>query len=120
MIFLIITITCLSASLGNDMHEGKLTLPVLYALNATGDKRAAEWARKVKNGIAAADEIASLIEFTKQYGGIDYATKVMYDLKAKAVALIPTDAEEEIREALAASVLFEYRLIAETRRHRVL
>ena len=87
---------------GNDMHEGKLTLPVLYALNATGDKRAAEWARKVKNGIAAADEIASLIEFTKQHGGIDYATKVMYDLKAKAVALIPTDAEEEIREALAA------------------
>ena len=87
---------------GNDMHEGKLTLPVLYALNTTGDERAAEWARKVKNGIAAADEIASLIEFTKQYGGIDYATKVMYDLKAKAVALIPTDAEEEIREALAA------------------
>ena len=87
---------------GNDMHEGKLTLPVLYALNATGDKRAAEWARKVKNGIATADEIASLIEFTKQHGGIDYATKVMYDLKAKAIALIPMDAEEEIREALAA------------------
>ena len=44
---------------GNDMREGKLTLPALYALNATGDARAAEWARKVKNGTATADEIAS-------------------------------------------------------------
>ncbi len=87
---------------GNDMREGKLTLPALYALNTTGDARAAEWARKVKNSTATADEIASLVEFTKQYGGIDYATKVMYDLKAKAVSLIPTDVEEEIREALKA------------------
>lgn len=87
---------------GNDMREGKLTLPALYALNTTGDARAAEWARKVKNSTATADEIASLVEFTKQYGGIDYATKVMYDLKAKAVSLIPTDVVEEIREALKA------------------
>ena len=87
---------------GNDMHEGKLTLPVLYALNATDDTRAVEWARKVKGGIATADEIASLVEFTKRNGGIDYATRVMCDLKAKAVALIPAGVEREIREALVA------------------
>lgn len=87
---------------GNDMHEGKLTLPALYVLNVTNDGRAVEWARKVKNGTATTDEIASLIEFTKQYGGIDYATKVMYDLKEKAVALIPADVAQEVREALTA------------------
>lgn len=87
---------------GNDMLEGKLTLPALYALNTTGDTQAAEWARRVKSSIATADEIASLVEFTKQHGGIDYATKVMYDLKAKAVALIPADVDLEIREALIA------------------
>ena len=87
---------------GNDMHEGKLTLPALYVLNATSDGRAVEWARKVKNGTATADEIASLIEFTKQNGGIDYATKVMYDLKEKAVALIPAGVAQEVREALTA------------------
>lgn len=87
---------------GNDMLEGKLTLPALYALNTTGDTQAAEWARKVKSSIATTDEIASLVEFTKQHGGIDYATKVMYDLKAKAVALIPADVDLEIREALIA------------------
>ncbi len=87
---------------GNDMLEGKLTLPALYALNTTGDTQAVEWARKVKSSIATTDEIASLVEFTKQHGGIDYATKVMYDLKAKAVALIPADVDLEIREALIA------------------
>lgn len=87
---------------GNDMHEGKLTLPALYVLNVTNDGCAVEWARKVKNGTATTDEIASLIEFTKQYGGIDYATKVMYDLKEKAVALIPAGVAQEVREALTA------------------
>lgn len=87
---------------GNDMLEGKLTLPALYALNTTGDTQAAEWARRVKSSIATTDEIASLVEFTKQHGGIDHATKVMYDLKAKAVALIPADVDLEIREALIA------------------
>lgn len=87
---------------GNDMHEGKLTLPAIYVLNATGDKQAVEWAGKVKNGIATADEIASLVDFTKQHGGIDYATDVMYAYKAKALSLIPEGIEREIREALAA------------------
>lgn len=33
---------------GNDMTEGKLTLPVIYALKATGDKEMMKLARKVK------------------------------------------------------------------------
>ena len=56
---------------GNDMLEGKLTLPVLYALNSTKDESAEEIAVKVKNGTASADEIARLIEFAKQQGGIE-------------------------------------------------
>ncbi len=33
---------------GNDMTEGKLTLPVIYALKATGDEEMIKLARKVK------------------------------------------------------------------------
>ena len=43
---------------GNDMLEGKLTLPALYALNSTRDKQAQEIAAKVKSGTATTDEIA--------------------------------------------------------------
>lgn len=41
---------------GNDMLEGKLTLPVLYALNSTKDKTAEEIAVKVKSGSATAEK----------------------------------------------------------------
>ena len=55
---------------GNDMLEGKLTLPVLYALNRANDNQATEIALKVKEGTATLDEIARLIAFTKENGGI--------------------------------------------------
>ena len=70
---------------GNDMLEGKLTLPALYALNSTRDKQAQEIAAKVKSGTATTDEIARLIEFSKANGGIEYATKVMIEFKEKAL-----------------------------------
>ena len=62
---------------GNDMAEGKLTLPVIYALNTTGDKRMIELARKVKKRVITPDEIAELVAFTKANGGIEYAEQKM-------------------------------------------
>lgn len=87
---------------GNDMHEGKLTLPVLYALNSTGDEEACRIALRVKSGCASADEIGRLVAFTKQNGGIGYAEKVMRDYREKAFALLPAAADADIRRALEA------------------
>lgn len=85
---------------GNDMLEGKLTLPALYVLNTTHD----EWARgvavKVKEGTATVDEINSLIEFTKQNGGIEYATRVMCDYRDKAVALLGSLPDSEVKASV--------------------
>ena len=85
---------------GNDMLEGKLTLPALYVLNSTQDKPAQEIAVKVKNGTATADEIARLIEFTKEHGGIEYATKVMVDFKEKALSLLAAMEDTDVKRAL--------------------
>ena len=85
---------------GNDMLEGKLTLPALYVLNSTQDKPAQEIAAKVKNGTATADEIARLIEFTKEHGGIEYATKVMVDFKEKALSLLAAMEDTDVKRAL--------------------
>ena len=49
---------------GNDMAEGKLTLPVIYALNNTYFESMHTLARKVKAGTINLDEIAVLVEFT--------------------------------------------------------
>ena len=62
---------------GNDMAEGKLTLPAIYALNSTANETMLDIARKVKDGNVSQDEIKQLVDFTKEYGGIDYAEKVM-------------------------------------------
>ena len=58
---------------GNDMAEGKLTLPVIYALRSTGNQDMLALARKVKAGTVTKDEIAELVKFTKENGGIEYA-----------------------------------------------
>ena len=87
---------------GNDMHEGKLTLPVLHVLNATGDEEARAIALRVKSGTASADEIGRLVAFTKENGGIEYAERVMRDYREKAFALLPTTADTAVRQSLEA------------------
>lgn len=86
---------------GNDMLEGKLTLPVLYALNKTNDEAAAALAVKVKNGEATSDEIAHLIEFAKQHGGIEYAIQTMQAYKEKALSLLAGLPDTDVKAALA-------------------
>lgn len=87
---------------GNDMLEGKLTLPVLYALNATDDACAKEIALKVKEGTASLDDIARLITFTKENGGIEYASRTMESLKQKAFEMLASLPESDVCEALRA------------------
>ena len=85
---------------GNDMREGKLTLPVIYALNSANNPAACELAHKVKTGEATIEEITRLIEFTKLNGGIEYAKKVMHEYKNRALELISGLGDEEIENAL--------------------
>ncbi|MCF0255833.1 polyprenyl synthetase family protein [Bacteroides heparinolyticus] len=87
---------------GNDMSEGKLTLPVLHVLNTVKDEAMRELAVRVKNGQAASDEIARLIKFTKQHGGIEYALQTMYAYKEKALSLLASMPDTDVKAALAA------------------
>ena len=88
---------------GNDMVEGKLTLPVLYALNKTHSDSMITLARKVKAGTINRDEIAVLVAFTKKQGGIEYAEKRMLDYHAAAKTFIDEYVKKaEIRDALTA------------------
>ena len=92
---------------GNDMAEGKLTLPVLYALNTTGDSQMAALARKVKARNVSAEEIAQLVEFTKNNGGIAYAEQKMAQCKALTDGFINQFiAQPQLQDALKAYVSF--------------
>ena len=86
---------------GNDMAEGKLTLPVIYALRHSNYESMLTLARKVKKGMINADEIAVLVDFAKVNGGIDYAVKRMNDFSEQAKKYIDFHVKQpDIREAL--------------------
>ena len=90
---------------GNDMSEGKLTLPVLYALNSTDDNEMKTIARKVKSRDVSQEEISRLVAFTKANGGIEYAEQKMLELRSQCLQFIDAESvTEEIRIALTAYI----------------
>lgn len=92
---------------GNDMAEGKLTLPVIHALNATGNEEMIALARKVKEGSVDSDEIARLVEFTKNNGGIEYAEERMEYFRQLCIDFIDKSVvKTDVKEALLAYVDF--------------
>ena len=92
---------------GNDMTEGKLTLPVIYALKSTGDEEMMKLARKVKSREISSEEIAQLVSFTKENGGIEYADKRMWDFHAEAMYFLDTYVEDrDVYNALKAYLDF--------------
>ena len=85
---------------GNDMREGKLTLPVIHVLNSTKNEEMNTLARRVKQGDATQEEIAQLVAFTKENGGIEYATHYMAQLVERAHQLLAQCADDSVRLAL--------------------
>ena len=87
---------------GNDMLEGKLTLPVIYSLTHFKNDAVLNLAKKVKAGTINQDEIAVLIEFAKQYGGIKYAEKKMEDFAKECEGFIEECVKPELKDSFKA------------------
>ena len=92
---------------GNDMAEGKLTLPVIHAVNNGGDEDMKRLALKVKDHSVTAEEIASLVDYTKRMGGIEYAEKRMWEFHAEAQRFLDERVgQQDVKEALQAYLDF--------------
>lgn len=88
---------------GNDMAEGKLTLPVIHAVLATDNGTMKDLALKVKKGEVTPEEVAQLVAFTKENGGIEYAEAKMREFKNKAIGFIEEKIQDtDIKQALNA------------------
>lgn len=85
---------------GNDLQEGKLTLPVLHALEGSDDYYR-RLALKVRAHEASRLEIQELVDFTIQRGGIQYAGAEMLRLRDEALTLLHHVHDREVAEALA-------------------
>lgn len=85
---------------GNDMKEGKLTLPLIYALNHSNDEYMQKLAHKVKSGEISDDEIDELVSFTRSNGGIEYAEHVMKTFADRAKDVLSSYPDGEIKSSL--------------------
>lgn len=91
---------------GNDMLEGKLTLPVIYAIQHADNERVTQLAARVKSGEVSAAEIAELVDYTKSHGGIEYAERRMRELHNEALQLLDAWQNAEVRESLRGYIDF--------------
>lgn len=73
---------------GNDLREGKITLPLLHVLENEALPLHDEMLELSRKEELTSDEIATLIDYAKENGGIDYAYAVMMRLRDEAVALL--------------------------------
>lgn len=88
---------------GNDMREGKLTLPVIHVLLSNDDEEMKSIAMRVKKLVATPDEIARLVAYTKEHGGIEYAWQKMENIGAEARKFITTYVKDpELKPAFEA------------------
>ena len=85
---------------GNDMREGKLTLPVIHALLKTQDSEMTALAMRVKKQDATNEEIQKLIDFTKENGGIEYAERKMDEIVKEALEVFEYIESQDIKTAL--------------------
>lgn len=90
---------------GNDMAEGKLTLPAIHVLMTTQDAEMRELAAKVKAQTVTQEEIERLVEFIKANGGIEYAEQKMNELHGLCMEYINKSVtDDDIKAALSAYV----------------
>ena len=92
---------------GNDMTEGKLTLPAIYAVNNNAPESIRKLAYKVKERTITQDEIAILVDYTKEHGGIEYAEKRMEEMRREAMEFIENEVTDDaLRRSLEAYLSF--------------
>ena len=91
---------------GNDMREGKVTLPLIYALSRTESPRHGEMRRLADSDSLTTEQIETLIDFAKAEGGIEYAYATMERLRAEARSILEPYPDNEAKQAFLS--LFDY------------
>lgn len=87
---------------GNDLREGKITLPLLHVLlNESLPLHEEMLALSHKDNLTT-EEIATLINYAKNNGGIEYAYGKMTELRNQAVEIIKQLPDNEARKAFIA------------------
>lgn len=87
---------------GNDLREGKVTLPLIYALNRDDMPERDEMLALINKENLDTEDIDRLVDFAKRAGGIEYAYETMMRLRDEASAILspfqPDETVDRFRE----------------------
>ena len=87
---------------GNDLREGKVTLPLLSVLLDDSVPGHAEMLALSRKEQPSAEEVDVLMAYAVEHGGIDYARSVMAGLRDEAVEALSVFPDSEIKSSLVA------------------
>jgi octaprenyl-diphosphate synthase len=85
---------------GNDIKEKKITLPLIYALEQSSNSKKRHILNIVRNRKKSKSEIAEVISFVSEYGGMDYAEVKMNQYRDKALAILDSYPDSEVKNSL--------------------
>ena len=83
---------------GNDLKEGKFTLPAIYALTHS-DRDWSVHIKAIRSLSATPEQIREVSEYSVSNGGIDYAIRKMQELKDQAINALPQTLSAPLRAA---------------------
>lgn len=87
-------------TVGNDIKEKKITLPLIHALEQSASSKKRQILAIVKNKKKTKAEIAEVISFVMDYGGMEYAELKMNQYRDKALAILDSYGDSEVKESL--------------------
>jgi len=85
---------------GNDIKEKKITLPLIYALGHASSSQKSQILTVVKKKKKTKEEIKGVIDFVHRSGGIEYSESRMNHFRDKALTILESYPESDVRESL--------------------
>ena len=85
---------------GNDLQDGKVTLPLIYALQTAQDKEKDKIISIIESKNFIDENIKLIMEFSRNMGGVDYAENCMTNFRNEAIKELTGFADSAEKRAL--------------------
>jgi octaprenyl-diphosphate synthase len=93
-------------TIGNDIKEKKITLPLIHALEQAVNSKKRHILGIVKTRKKTKTEIAEVIQFVYDHGGMEYAEIKMNQYRDKALAILDSYPDSNVKESLREFVYY--------------
>ncbi len=96
----------LGKDIGDDFHEGKITLPIIYAMERGNDEDKAFWKRCLEDGDIKEGDLDHAIKLLKDTGALADTVQKARDYGASAIEALADLPDGDVKNALKDAVEF--------------